>query len=119
MGADWLKKQNKMPDPGNLDATHVFLHEIEAANREAVFDAMQGHNWSPNGEARPLIEARGLQHTSMSVGDLLVDQDTWDTYIVDRFGFFEVPVAWAAEEEAENLAEEAADKARRRTEGSS
>lgn len=38
---------------------------------EAIFVAMQGENWSPNGEARPLLEALDLEHTSMSVGDVV------------------------------------------------
>lgn len=32
---------------------------------------MQGENWSPNGEARSLIEEKGLIHTSMSMGDIV------------------------------------------------
>ena len=35
---------------------------------------MQGENWSPNGEARPLIAQLDLSHTSMSIGDVAVDE---------------------------------------------
>lgn len=39
---------------------------------ERAYSKFQAENWSPNGEARELIRAKGLQHTSMSVGDALV-----------------------------------------------
>src|SRR5262245_25968261 len=61
MGPDWLKGKGKLPDAGALDKTHVFLLEAKAPDLEALIMAMQGENWSPNGEARPLIEARGLE----------------------------------------------------------
>jgi hypothetical protein len=69
----------KLPDPANLEKTHVHLKDVEAGNdryapMESVWLQMQGENWSPNGEARPLIEAKGLRHTSMSVGDVLIDE---------------------------------------------
>jgi hypothetical protein len=46
---------------------------------------MQGEVWSPNGEARGLIEAKGLLHTSMSVGDVVVGPD--GVHVVAMFGF--------------------------------
>jgi hypothetical protein len=36
---------------------------------------MQAENWSPNGEARPLLKRLGLTHTSMSVGDVIRDEE--------------------------------------------
>jgi hypothetical protein len=38
---------------------------------EAVFELMQGEKWSPLGEAKNLIQQKGLTHTSMSVGDII------------------------------------------------
>ena len=90
MGADWLRERGKLPSPAKLDATHVHLLDADAADLERLFFAMQGEHWSPNGEAAPLIKGKGLEHTSMSIGDLAVDQDTWAVHIVDRFGFYEV-----------------------------
>ena len=37
---------------------------------------MQGEAWSPNGEARELIVSLGLHHTSMSIGDVVQDDDS-------------------------------------------
>jgi hypothetical protein len=61
------------PDPKNLDATHIFLRHVDAGHIEDVFGMMQAEFWSPNGEARDFIRERGLQHTSMSVGDVAVE----------------------------------------------
>lgn len=69
-----------------------------------LFRAMQGDFFSPNGEARNLIERLGLMHTSMSVGDVVVvhpplsDDDTdelmnyidtanVETWMVDSLGW--------------------------------
>jgi hypothetical protein len=83
----------KRPDPTKLDATHVHLMDLELPGGEVqlerVFHHMQGEMWSPNGEARPLIEAKGLQHTSMSVGDVVV-MPRGAVMVVARFGFEEV-----------------------------
>lgn len=57
------------------EKTHVYLKEVYAEDVEQVFFEMQGENWSPNGEARELIMSKGLRHTSMSVGDAVVDRE--------------------------------------------
>ena len=53
--------------------THVFIREVDADALGEVYWIMQGENWSPRGEARPIIRAAGVHHTSMSVGDVAVD----------------------------------------------
>jgi hypothetical protein len=55
--------------------SHAHLGEIETESLGDVWLAMQGENWSPNGEARPLLEHLGLTHTSMSVGDVARDEE--------------------------------------------
>ena len=57
-----------------LCLSHAWLFEIEAASLDDAFRRMQGENWSPQGEARQLLQALGLRHTSMSVGDVLQDE---------------------------------------------
>jgi hypothetical protein len=49
-----------------------------------AFWQMQGENWSPNGEARPLIQSLGLSHTSMMVGDVIQDEDDAYWECLDR-----------------------------------
>jgi hypothetical protein len=72
------------PDPKNLEATHtllmvLFVPDADAPGKQPALDrtyaSMQGEVWSPNGEARALIRGRGLDHTSMSVGDVIVDPE--------------------------------------------
>lgn len=60
------------PNPENLAATHVLLGNVHMHDLETIFDTMQGERWSPNGEARKIIAGEGLNHTSMSVGDVVV-----------------------------------------------
>jgi hypothetical protein len=60
---------------GLLPVTHRFVCELDVPRRENVFAQMQGEVWSPNGEARELIASLGLHHTSMSVGDVVQDDD--------------------------------------------
>src|SRR5262245_27150813 len=68
---------DKTADPDNLEDTHVHLKDIGLENGtledlENVYVQMQGEVWSPIGEARDLIMSKGLRHTSMSVGDVIV-----------------------------------------------
>ena len=76
----------RLPDAKNLSATHVHLKDIEADGIEKAWHAMQGENWSPNGEARELIKSKGLQHTSMSVGDVIID-DVGNVHVTLMTGF--------------------------------
>jgi hypothetical protein len=58
-------------DPENLERTHRLLGSISCCDLERIFYLMQGEIWSPKGEARELIQSKGLHHTSMSVGDVV------------------------------------------------
>jgi hypothetical protein len=90
----YAKNPTFLENPGlvveDLARTHVFLCEVEADSLEQAWWAMQGEYWSPNGEARELIQppcTRG--HTSMSVGDVV--QSGGDFYEVSRTGFRKIP----------------------------
>ena len=61
----------------------------EAADKEAVFMHMQGEVWSPNGEARDLISKSGTHHTSMSVGDVLIEDGI--PFLCAGEGWIELP----------------------------
>ena len=67
----------------------ALVTDLRAGCLEDVFRHMQGEVWSPNGEARDLIRSLGLCHTSMSVGDVVVDENGigWQ---VDCCGFARV-----------------------------
>ena len=58
----------------NLEKTHALVKKgLRASSKDAVFTKMQGENWSPKDQAAPLIQSLGLQHTSLSVNDVLRD----------------------------------------------
>lgn len=81
-----------LPVYGALSATHVKVKTLElpgsAAQLEHVFHDMQAEVWSPNGEARALIESLGLSHTSMSVGDAVVVDG--QLFVVSNIGFKQI-----------------------------
>ena len=74
----------------SLPVTHRHVLDLDAESRDAVYLAMQGENWSPNGEAMDLLISLGLNHTSMSVGDVVRD-DEGVYWMCDSFGWSRVP----------------------------
>ena len=59
----------------SLSATHIKLGSVNTVGAEMIFAMMQGERWSPCGEANGLIRELGLSHTSMLVGDIVVEPD--------------------------------------------
>ena len=47
-------------------------------------------DWSPNGEALDLLQRKGLEHTTMTIGDVLVDERD-AIYLVTGIGFSLLP----------------------------
>lgn len=74
-----------------LLVNHVYVKDVKANDVADAWVKMQGENWSPNGEARGLIESKGLCHTSASVGDVFCNRKTGEYYQVDMVGFQELP----------------------------
>lgn len=92
-GSEWLAKIGQLPKPSTLDKTHIRLKTITLVeitdSHNAIIGMMQGENWSPNGEAKPLIRSLGLSHTSMTTGDIIVDE-AGAVFMLDRFGFIQL-----------------------------
>ena len=59
----------------SLADSHAPLCEVEADSLDDAWWQMQAEYWSPNGEGRPLLERLGLSHASMSVGDVIQDDE--------------------------------------------
>ena len=78
----------------SLATTHVHLLTIHQPSKERIYTAMQGEHWSPNGEARPHLQAAGLTHTSMSEGDILV-LENGTAWVCAPFGWEELPSRYA------------------------
>ena len=105
MGWDWMQKHLKsepqtktldgeefkspqLPDANNLSATHTLLGTISETDLNEIYSLMQGENWSPNSEANQMIRSKGLGHTSMSMGDIIVVNG--NAYMVDDYGFVNI-----------------------------
>lgn len=88
MRPEWVAEgiAGRLPDKANLAATHVMLTQCIGSNLNDVYASMQGAMWSPNGEAAPLIRAKGLTHTSMSIGDIIVNEHGI-VHVVAQLGF--------------------------------
>ena len=59
--------------------------------RNSLYHHFQAENWSPSGEAQPLISGMGLGHTSMSIGDVIENFDAQTAWMVADFGFTRLP----------------------------
>jgi len=71
-----------------LPQTHVLLGKVRETKPEKLYRILQGDSWSPNGEANALILAKGLHHTSISIGDVL--KIGGKHYVVGSYGFKEL-----------------------------
>lgn len=69
----------------DLKKSHALLGKIKGTRPERIYMVMQGEKWSPEGESRGLIVKKGLAHTSMSPGDIIVMGR--DGMMVDNVGF--------------------------------
>jgi len=78
-------REDKEFSINNLGKTHRFITTVDIEcdtvegqvnAHESAFSQMQAEYWSPNGEARELIHMAGVEHTSMSVGDILFSEST-------------------------------------------
>jgi hypothetical protein len=94
MGYNFLNKYGKLPDFLNLDKTHALARiivredSVSSAILESIFVEQQAHNWGKDADAtNDLLESKGLQHTSMSCGDIVRVVETNAIYMVDTFGF--------------------------------
>ncbi len=94
----WYYKDNfntlkpEMVDPDNLESTHVFMGKVSIENKEDIFRALQGENYSPDGEANEFIESKGISHTSMSVGDVIKFPDGL-VYVCNWAGWLEYNIS--------------------------
>jgi hypothetical protein len=89
MGADWLINRARLPSKQTLENTHSLLGEIKETNPDIIFKMFQGENWSSEGEATKLIQSKGVEHTSMSVGDIIELADG-KLLMVNLEGFYQL-----------------------------
>lgn len=70
--------------------THVAVMMLRARNMEMVFHKLQAENWSPNGDAKVLIKALRLNHTSMMVGDVVMRLSDATFWVVAPIGYTQI-----------------------------
>lgn len=93
MGLNWVREHDvdlfiylkSLSTSSNITDTHRLVAVDRELNLEVLFRNYQGENWSPNGEARELIQALGVRHTSMSVGDIIQQDDKF--FFCDNTGW--------------------------------
>ena len=84
-GLRHLEKYNMVPTSSTLNNTHSMIGSINTVDLNRIYGLMQGETWSPNGEARDVIDNSGTGHTSMSVGDIIKMNGIM--HMVDNQGF--------------------------------
>jgi hypothetical protein len=86
----WEKKNPFRPEVklSEIEETHTLLGFVDMTDLEEIFYKMQGEVWSPEGQARRLIETLGLVHTSMSIGDVV--EIAGKFFVCDIEGFTEI-----------------------------
>lgn len=89
-GSEFLvQRGRKLPTVETLSETHACVGTLDVDDPGEVWVMMQGESWSPEGEANAFIRALGLQHTSMSVGDIVQKGDA--LFMVEGVGFKRLP----------------------------
>lgn len=59
----------------DIPHTHAFVTTVNAEGLDDVYHQLQAEWWSPNGEAKSIIESAGVSHTSLSIGDVVCDDN--------------------------------------------
>ena len=91
MGPRFVLDQNgELPTAATLSRTHKLIGKVQETHPDKIFRGMQGHIWSPEGQARSMLQKLGIGHTSMSVGDIIQVSPT-KLLMVDRHGFYDLP----------------------------
>lgn len=108
----WYAKSSKDPkkswfhweynyQKGNLDLpnnyeelreTHKHLGNTAIEDPNKIFSKLQAFNWGkPAEKSNKFIDSKGLNHTSMSVGDIIIYPNENKALIVKGIGFEEIP----------------------------
>lgn len=83
----------KPPKISELEKTHVKIGSVAETHNDTIFYMMQAENWQPMGSPRGspaamFLNARGAEHSSMSVGDVIKIGDR--AWMVAGSGFTEL-----------------------------
>jgi len=87
-GYESCKEDGLLPDPADLGVTHTLLGRVFSKDPHEILRDLQGEVWNPSKEGREIIKERGVSHTGMSVGDILVIDGK--VLFLDRHDFVEM-----------------------------
>jgi hypothetical protein len=98
MKPEWFRDgiNGAEPDLHHLGGTHTFLRVVQAASLDEVYSIQQAHHWAVDYKrTNAMLDQLGLRHTSMSVGDIIVESSLDPTgsgqdagvYLVAEVGF--------------------------------
>lgn len=92
MGLEWISQKNPLLLKKLKDHDLYETHKLLALNPELdlnkLYQYYQGEVWSPEGEAAELIQSLNLNHTSMTTGDIVQQDNKY--YFCDLEGWKEI-----------------------------
>lgn len=88
MGLDFYTNAGHIILRGTLPITHTFIGTSTLSNKEDVFEAFQGEFCGV--DFHQTVRDAGATHTSMSVGDIIIDRETKEMWFCDRSGWVRV-----------------------------
>jgi len=88
MGWKFYQERGHLLLKGSLCKTHTFVGTTDQMNKDHVFLDYQGENVDAN--FSQLIRECGATHTSMSIGDVLIDSLNGDMWFCDHYGWTKI-----------------------------
>ena len=87
----WYLRAGAVPrdlNPNTLPRTHAMIGTLAETDPETILSMMQAESWDPDNRSQEMLEELGVDHASMSAGDVIVTNEK--TYIITNNGFTEL-----------------------------
>lgn len=75
----WYLKAGRDPintDVENLYRSHAMIGTLAETDPETIFSMMQSENWDTDNAAESMLDDLGVEHSSMTTGDVIVIGNT-------------------------------------------
>lgn len=87
-GLKFFEERHGKFDTTGIETTHTYVGATPLNDKEEIFKNFQGEFCSE--DFSKFISESDATHTSMSVGDILVEENSGRVFVCDSFGFTEV-----------------------------
>ena len=90
----WYLKAGSSANNTNTDTlyqTHSMIGTLTDSDPEAILSMMQAESWDPDNRSSEMLDELGVDHASMTAGDVIVTDKT--AYIITKDGFTELEIA--------------------------